>query len=105
MEIASGVYVIEARDDLAKYVTDETTCEGATPASLDEMVKVAFHRFKNEAKLSGIWKQKKVVEGNDIRMKRNSTERLERRKEEKEGSDGCMRMDEGGARTWSSLSF
>lgn len=82
MKIASGVDVIETGDNLAKDVTYKATREGATLASLDEMVKVAFHGLEDEAELPGIWEKKKVVEGNNVRMKRNCAEGLREEKED-----------------------
>jgi len=61
---------------LAKNVTYEAACKGTALASLDEVKKVAFHGLKDEVKLPGIGKKKKVIQRNNVRMERDCTKRL-----------------------------
>jgi len=58
---------------LAKNVTYEAACKGTALTSLDEVKKVAFHGLKDEVKLPGIGKKKKVIQRNNVRMERDCT--------------------------------
>lgn len=61
MKIASGVDVIETRNNLAKDVTYKAASECATLASLYEVKEIALHRLEDEVELPSIGKKKKVI--------------------------------------------
>jgi len=71
VEIPGSVDMIEARSNLAKNVTYETTRKGTTLTSLDEVKKIAFHGLEDKIKLPGIGEKEKVIERNNIRVERN----------------------------------
>ena len=86
MEIARGMDVMEARDDLAEDRGDEATCKWPAFASFDEVIEIAFHAFKNKVQLLRIWQEEEVIEGNDARMKGDCAKRLHARNMSGQGS-------------------
>lgn len=79
MKIARQMNVVQPADHLVEYGADETTCKRSTSAGLDELIEIALHRLEDEVKLLCGGKEEYVVEGYDIRVKRNGAQGLERK--------------------------
>jgi hypothetical protein len=76
VEVTGKMDVVEARHNLAKYGRNEPTGESASLPGFDEMIKIALHGFEDEVKFLGGGKKKEIVQGDDVGMKRNSSQRL-----------------------------
>lgn len=59
-----------------EYGGNKTASEGPAFAGLDEMIQIALHGLEHKVKFLGVWKEKEIVQGNDIGMKRNCAQRL-----------------------------
>lgn len=61
--------MVQALDDLAEDGGDEAACEGFRFAALDELIKVSLHRLEDKIQLLCGWKEKEIVQWNNIRMR------------------------------------
>jgi hypothetical protein len=76
MEVAVRVDVMETRYDLPEDGRYETAGKRSVLAGFDELVEIAFHGLEHKIELLGGWEEEKVVERDDVWMRRDRSESL-----------------------------
>ena len=71
MKVARRMDMVESSDNLKKYRRYEPTGECSPFSSLDEVIKVAFHRLKDKVELLGVGMEKEIIQGNDVGVNRD----------------------------------